>query len=90
MINVEYSERFLRDLKKLKRNPIYQELREYCFENLPLHESLSSIKGLKKIQGYKNYYRISSGDYRIGLKKEGNTIILMRVLHRKDIYKFFP
>ena len=89
-MKIEYNERFLKDLKKLKKVPIYQQLKVYCFEELLTYESLSLIQGLKKIQGYKNYYRIRFGDYRIGLKKEGDTIHLMRVLHRKDVYKFFP
>ena len=37
-----------------------------------------------------SYYRIRIGDYRIGIKGEGDVIVLMRVMHRKDIYRVFP
>ena len=43
-----------------------------------------------KLSGYTDYYRIRIGEYRIGLKYSNKTITLVRFLHRKDIYKFFP
>jgi len=90
MIKIEYSEPFLKDLKKLKKTTNYSTIKKLCFEELPQYKSLSHIKNLKKIQGYKKYYRIRVGDYRVGLKDEGDTIVAMRVLHRKDIYRSFP
>ena len=90
MLNVEYGERFLKDLKKLRKNKIYDEIKDLCFEQLFVFDDLRFVSNLKKIEGYKNYYRIRVGDYRIGLKAEGKEIILMRVLHRKEIYKHFP
>ncbi|MCC5620529.1 type II toxin-antitoxin system RelE/ParE family toxin [Nostoc sp. CHAB 5715] len=30
------------------------------------------------------------GDYRIGFTVAGDTITFVRVLHRKDIYRYFP
>ncbi len=38
----------------------------------------------------KNYFRIRIGDYRVGIKITGNEILFVRILHRKEIYKFFP
>jgi len=41
--------------------------------------------------GWLNYYRIKSGDYRIGIELEpDNTIRFIVISHRKDIYKNFP
>jgi len=52
---------------------------------------LSDIPNIKKLKGFKNYYRIKMGDYRIGLELSANNeIILIRCLHRKDVYRFFP
>ncbi len=36
------------------------------------------------------YWRIKIGEYRLGLEKDGDKIILVRILHRKDIYRYFP
>ena len=89
-MKIEYSEPFLKDLKKLKHIPHYLTIKRLCFEELPESDSLSHISHLKKIRGYTAYYRIRVGDYRIGIKNEGDVIVLMRVMHRKDIYRVFP
>ena len=51
---------------------------------------LSDIKNLKKLSGKKNYYRLRIGDYRLGLIIENDNVHFVRILHRKDIYKYFP
>jgi len=89
-MKIEYSEPFLKDLKKLKKTTNYLTIKEFCFEALTQYESLLHINNIKKIRGYKTYYRIRIGNYRIGLKDEGDVVVLMRVMHRKDIYRFFP
>jgi len=37
-----------------------------------------------------NYYRIRIGTYRLGFKENKGAILLLRFMHRKDIYEFFP
>jgi len=68
MMKIEYNEQFLKDLKKLRHTAVYSSLKTLCFEELPVCENLSMISNIKKIQGYKFYYRIKAGDYRIGIK----------------------
>ncbi len=82
---------FIKDFKKLPKE-IKSEIRRICFEIFPLAKNLREIKecNIKPIKGFKNFYRIKLGDYRIGFKKEDGTIIFMRVKHRKDIYRYFP
>jgi mRNA-degrading endonuclease RelE of RelBE toxin-antitoxin system len=53
-------------------------------------DATPTIHNIKKIEGYDNYYRLRVGDYRLGLKLSGNTIELIRFLHRRDIYRRFP
>lgn len=53
-------------------------------------KSLSEIKNIKKLTGTKSTYRIKLGFYRIGIIVVDNTVIFIRCLHRKDIYKYFP
>jgi mRNA interferase RelE/StbE len=53
-------------------------------------ERISEIKNIKKLKGDSISYRIRIGDYRIGLEYVDNCIKLIRLLHRKDIYKSFP
>ena len=43
------------------------------------------------MKGFKNFYRIKSGDYRLGFELINNdTIYFIAFAHRKDIYKKFP
>ena len=53
-------------------------------------EKLQFIPNTKKLKGHKTAYRIRFGDYRVGLFSEKNIVQLAGILHRKDIYKFFP
>ena len=48
---------------------------------------------VKKIEGYTSFYRIRLGDYRLGFEARSDKdkeIVLIRILHRKDIYRYFP
>lgn len=42
------------------------------------------------MKGSESYYRIKLGDYRLGLRVENNKLIIIRFLHRKEIYRYFP
>ncbi|WP_124971246.1 type II toxin-antitoxin system RelE family toxin [Aphanothece sacrum] len=37
-----------------------------------------------------NRYRIRVGDYRIGIEIQTDKIEMMRVLHRREFYRYFP
>ena len=50
----------------------------------------AEITNLKKITGHKHYYRIKLRTYRLGLRIEKDVIILIRLMDRIDIYKYFP
>ena len=53
-------------------------------------ENLIVFPNLKKLSGYKNYYRIRLGNYRIGLILEDKTVVFAAFDHRSEIYKYFP
>jgi len=90
MIDVEYAEEFLKDLKKLKSTPYYLPIKALCFDQIPSLKSPTEISSLKKLKGYDDFFRIRKGDFRIGIKIIGSTITFLRCLSRKDIYKYFP
>ncbi|WP_079720471.1 type II toxin-antitoxin system RelE family toxin [Salegentibacter holothuriorum] len=59
-------------------------------EQLQNTENLSQ-QPIKKLKGFKDFYRIRIGDYRLGVKKlTDQEILLVRFLQRKEIYKYFP
>jgi len=70
-----------------------QKVRDRISEIIHLTQmavSLSDIRNLKKLKGYKNYYRIRVGDYRIGIAVVEHVVIFSSFDHRSDIYKYFP
>ena len=88
-MKVAFKRAFLKDLEKLPRDA-YQEIARLVLYEFPKATRVRDIKSVKKIAGEKNYFRIRSGYYRIGFEVRKGELILMRVLHRKDIYRYFP
>ena len=89
-MNTEYLPSFLKDLKALKSTPNFKSIKALVFEEIPNIPEFEEINNLKKLKGYETAYRIRIGDYRIGFTFDGKTIIFFWVLHRKDIYRYFP
>ena len=84
-----YSKKFLKDLSKIPKKE-RTSIEDFVFETIVKHKSLSEIRKVEKLKGYQGFYKVRFGNYRIGLKLEGETTIIERVLHRKDIYRYFP
>jgi len=89
-LEVYYRKAFLRDIKKLKKLPVYNAIFELAFTTLPGIRTLREIPDVKAMQGYSNRYRIRTGDYRIGTELHGNMIEMVCVLHRREFYRYFP
>lgn len=80
---------FLKDIQKTTNTKLKKSIRE-VIQHVENANDLSSIKNLKKLSGYKTYYRIRLGDFRIGLEISNNTVTFVTFDNRKDIYKKFP
>jgi mRNA-degrading endonuclease RelE of RelBE toxin-antitoxin system len=89
-LKVEYRQLFLKDLKKLKKQPVYEQVFNLAFETLPNAEDLKDLSNVKALKGYPNRYRIRIGNYRIGIEMSGEKVEMMRVLHRREFYRYFP
>ena len=80
---------FVRDLRKTKDQALIKWV-ETAIEEIKAARTFADISDLKKLKGYPHCYRIRVGNYRIGVYCEGDEVQLMRLLHRKDIYRKFP
>lgn len=80
---------FARDLKKVRDTAVRDQVRSAILRVEEAAE-LGAIPSLKKLSGSGPYFRIRVGEYRIGLKIEAETITFVRVLPRRDIYRYFP
>jgi mRNA interferase RelE/StbE len=88
-LKVEFKASFARDLKKIKDKTLRSRVKG-VIEAVEQAQGLQEIEGLRKLRGDAGYYRIRLGEYRLGLLVEGDTVTLVRFLHRRDIYRYFP
>lgn len=82
-------------IKTLKAAPTkVQESVRHVITEIESAKNLSEISlDLKKIEGQKkneNYYRIRTGEWRIGIEYSEPNIVFITILHRGSIYKHFP
>ncbi len=88
-MNVEFKKSFEKDLLKIMDPDLLLRIQEaiFLFEQA---EQLSEISNMKKIKGSTDSYRMRVGDYRIGIKVNDGVVSFVRILHRKEIYRYFP
>jgi mRNA interferase RelE/StbE len=88
-VKVAFRESFARDLKGVKDKGLMKRVKE-LIEAVEKVDSLLDMPNLKKLKGGGNHFRLRIGDYRIGIALEDDTVVFVRFLNRKDIYKYFP
>jgi mRNA interferase RelE/StbE len=91
-MNVTFHRKFAKDLTKIGSSDSRDRIKQVIL-NLEAAESLESFPHIKAMKGAGGYLRIRIGDYRLGLKREDDDsggILLLRVMHRSEIYRYFP
>ncbi len=88
-MKVEFRASFAKDLRNLKDKALLARLKE-AIERVERAAALQDLPSLKKVQGTVDCYRLRIGEYRLGLLVEGDTVIFVRCLNRKEIYLYFP
>jgi mRNA interferase RelE/StbE len=87
---INFDKSFEKSLGKIEDKILFQKIEKIIieFENA---KSLPGMLNIKKLKGYKNYYRLRIGEYRLGFEKiDEHTVLFIVFAHRKDIYKSFP
>ena len=84
---IELSKRAEKDFARLDKS-----IQKMLFQKLSdLEKSADPLKNSAKLVNYKNHYRHRFGDYRVifTIEADGQICILLilKVAHRKDIYK---
>ena len=81
---------FTSDLKRYERDKnLLTRIHETIIE-VEAAASIYSIKNIKKLKAEGSYYRIRVGNYRIGVTIQDETVTFIRLLHRSEIYRYFP
>ncbi len=88
-MKVEFKSSFEKDIRKIKGRKLKQQVLDTIVK-VKNTQNLQELSEIKKLGGADNYYRLRLGDYRFGLIVEGDTVLFVRFLHRKDIYRYFP
>ena len=87
-MKVEFRKSFEKDLGKIRDGDWLARIKS-VIEEVENAESLVDISNIKKLKAQGNHYRIRVGNYRIGLADKKD-VITVRVLHRQEMYRYFP
>ena len=88
-MEIEYRASFARDLRRVRSAEMRRRVLRFI-EELEDASALTEISSVRRIAGDGRYYRARIDDYRLGIAVEGELVILVKFLHRSDIYRFFP
>ncbi len=90
-MKTEFKSSFLKDIRSIKDKTLLFRLEQFILA-VETANNLSVIPNLKKIKGQKNnfYYRSRIGNYRVGIIIRQDTVVFVRFLNRKEIYRYFP
>lgn len=88
-MKVTFKKTFFKDRERLPKE--YQKkVDELVFDVFPKISRISQLASLKAIAGYPGFFRARIGDYHIGFASRDDAIVVHRVLHRREIYRYFP
>ena len=88
-MELKFRKSFFKDLEAIRDPAVARQVRAALLE-LEAAPSLRELAGLKKLRGSKSAYRLRLGAYRLGLFVEAGQVEVVRLLPRKDIYRYFP
>ena len=88
-MELEFTPSFTRDLRRLRNRTLSARV-ERIIQDMEGAAGIEAVAGAVRLRGPGAFYRIRVGDYRLAFSVEGNTAIVTRFLHRRDIYRYFP
>lgn len=86
---VEYDKSFDKWLSKITDKALLGKIENIIIQ-LESAQSLDKVSNVKKLTGFKNYFRVQIGNHRLGFELKKSTILIIIIADRKDIYKRFP
>jgi mRNA interferase RelE/StbE len=90
-MNILFERSFTKDLKAITDATLRSAILA-AIQNIKVAATLGELPNCKKLHGHTALYRLRIGDYRLGMefREHDSTMILVRCLHRKEIYRYFP
>ena len=71
-MRTEFKKSFARDLRAHKNDRKFLDCVKEIIEDVECADTLIDISNLKKLKGESDYYRIRFGNYRIGVRIQGD------------------
>ena len=81
--------RFDRDLRRIRDPDLIRRVGQRI-EELEAAAGIAEVRNVERVKGRERHYRARIGDYRLGFALEDGTAVLVRFLHRREIYDSFP
>ncbi len=72
-MELEFKEKFLKDIEKIRHKDVKDTFLN-LIDKIKELDNLSSLPNVKKLKGFKTFYRIRIGDYRIGIEYKNSTV----------------
>ena len=90
--NYQYKPTFLKDLRRVQPSGRRKQIEEFVFNEIRAFQNPFGIPGLEAMRGHHGFYKIRAGSFRIGLHidQSNRMVTFYRVLHRREIYRYFP
>ena len=88
-MKVEFSNNFTRDLRRIQNQSIRERI-EKAIEQIERVDNLTEASNIQKLSGGENCFRVRVGNYRLGIQLDKDTVVFVRCLPRRDIYRHFP
>ena len=88
-MEVEFRGSFTRDLRRIQSTQVRQRVLRKL-EELEAALAIEEVSGIRRLTADGRHYRIRIGDYRLGITMEGDVCVLVRFLHRREIYRVYP
>ena len=88
-MRIKIRKSFGKDIDKITDKKLLQKIIT-TIQEIENSENIQDVNNVKKMKGKANAFRIRLGQYRIGMFCINNEVELVRILQRKDIYKYFP
>jgi mRNA interferase RelE/StbE len=88
-MEISYKKKFLKELAKIPE-PYRSNIESFVFNDIHKFESPFQSERIQKLKGHDLFYKVRFGNYRVGLKMDSDDLVFERVLHRKEIYKYYP
>ena len=88
-MEVDFRTSFTRDLRRIRSAEVRQRVL-HKVEELEAASTIEEVSGSRRLTADGRQYRVRIGDYRLGITMEGEMAVLVRFLHRREIYRVFP